>query len=472
MIGGSRPRPDGAPLRAPPVAPRAAPPTQKTTEYALVSSSPQNAAPPPDASSPPASPARADETFAHGAPRRAGLVVVYLTVFLDLLGFGLLLPLLPFYALKFGAQGLWVGVLSSAFSLAQLVSAPVLGRLSDRYGRRPVVLACLLGSAGALVVTGLAQSLWLLILGRALSGLFAGSISAAQAYVADVTRPEERARYMGLVGACIGLGFVFGPLLGSELSRFGFGGASFAAAALCLANFLFALAALPESRRRARSPSDSHALSFGRLIGAVRRPQLGRLLVAGALGTLAFVAFETTFALLAQARFGLGPSAFGRIFGGIGVVIVIVQGGLVGRLVRRYGERVLALTGAILLGTGFLILPWLGSLRAVLAAVLVIAAAQGLISPSLSSLLSRASRADDQGGVLGVGQSLASGARALGPLIAGFLYDRAAPLPYVFSALVLAAVAVLLARPSESAVPAAPSPATDPGAARQDPAPR
>ena len=183
-------------------------------------------------------------------PSRASLLVVYLTVFLDLMGFGILLPLMPYYAIHFGATGLGLGALFASFSVAQLLGAPLLGRLSDRLGRKPVLMVSLLGAAVAYVATGIADSLLTLMAARALAGLFAGSISTAQAYVADVTTPQERAKYMGLIGASIGMGFVLGPWIGSELSRFGFSTAAFVSAGLSLFNCLFGLVALRESRRR------------------------------------------------------------------------------------------------------------------------------------------------------------------------------------------------------------------------------
>lgn len=381
------------------------------------------------------------------APPRAALLVVYIAVFLDLLGFGIILPLLPFYAIKFGASGRELGLLFGAFSAAQFIGAFVLGRLSDRLGRRPVLLVCLAGTALAFGATAMAESLVQLTLARALAGLFSGSISTAQAYVADVTRPEERARYMGLVGASIGMGFVFGPWLGAELSRFGFRTSALASAGLALGNFFFALGALRESRPPGEHRSSERRVTLAPDLvrGAMASPVVRRLLLAGALTTLAFVSMESTFALLGKQRFDLGARQLGRLFGLIGITMVLVQGMLVGRLARRLGERRLAALGALLLAATLLALPFMPSLRATIAVLLGVAVGQGLLVPSLATMLSRASSAHEQGGVLGIGQSLGSLARALGPPLAGTLFDHGAARPYVLATTLMLAVAVLIA---------------------------
>ena len=480
---------------------------------------------------------------------KPGLPVVYLTVFLDLVGFGIILPLLPFYAEAFGATGIWVGAILTAYSAAQLAGASLLGRLSDRVGRRPVLLMSLAGSAASLLLCGLARSLWLLLAARALAGLFGGSIAAAQAYIADVTTPGERARYMGLLGASIGLGFVFGPALGSALARFGFGAAAFAAAALAAANLLFALFRLPETRPaevrqhghsrvdwsnfldalhhpaigrllaatflstlafvameatfallgevrfgldagrlgfvfgpalgsglarfgfgaaafaaaslaaanlvfaffrlpETRGPEErrhAHArVDLSNLLDALHHPSTGRLLAATFLSTLAFVAMEATFALLGEARFGLDASRLGLVFAYVGVVMVIVQGGLVGRLAPRFGERALATAGALVMGASLAALPLVPSLGAAYVVLAGLAVGQGLTTPMLATLLSRATDADEQGGTLGLGQSLAAAARAVGPIGAGWLYDRAVAAPYAASAAVMVLAALLV----------------------------
>jgi len=375
---------------------------------------------------------------------KPGLPVVYLTVFIDLVGFGIILPALPYYAEAFGATGVWIGAILAAYSAAQLVGASLLGRLSDRVGRRPILLMSLAGSAASLVLCGLAGSLWLLLAARALAGLFGGSIAAAQAYIADVTAPEERAKYMGLLGASIGLGFVFGPALGAGLSRFGFGAAAFTAAGLAALNLLFAFFRLPETRT-AEQRSHAHArFDWSNFADALHHPSIGRLLAATFLSTLAFVAMEATFALLGQTRFGLDTSRLGLVFTFVGVVMVIVQGGLVGRLAPRFGERALATAGALVMAASLGALPLVHSLGAALGVLAGLAVGQGLTTPMLATLLSRATDADEQGGTLGLGQSLAAAARAVGPIGAGWLYDRAVAAPYGAAAAVMVLAALLV----------------------------
>jgi DHA1 family tetracycline resistance protein-like MFS transporter len=377
-------------------------------------------------------------------PVKPGLPVVYLTVFLDLVGFGIILPQLPYYAEAFGATGIWVGAILTAYSAAQLAGASLLGRLSDRIGRRPVLLMSLAGSAASLLLCGLARSLWLLLAARALAGIFGGSIAAAQAYIADVTAPGERARYMGLLGASIGLGFVFGPALGSGLARYGFGAAAFAAASLAAANLVFALFRLPETRGAEERHHAHSRLDWTSFLDALHHPSIGRLLAATFLSTLAFVAMEATFALLGQVRFGLDAGRLGFVFAYVGVVMVIVQGALVGRLALRFGERDLATAGALVMGASLAALPLVPSLAAALGVLAGLAIGQGLTTPMLSTLLSRATDADEQGGTLGLGQSLAAAARAVGPIGAGWLYDRAAAAPYAASAAVMVVTALLV----------------------------
>ena len=375
---------------------------------------------------------------------KPGLPVVYLTVFVDLVGFGIILPALPYYAEAFGATGVWIGAILAAYSAAQLVGASLLGRLSDRVGRRPILLLSLAGSAASLVLCGLAGSLWLLLVARALAGLFGGSIAAAQAVIADVTAPGERAKYMGLLGASVGLGFVFGPAIGAGLSRFGFGAAAFAAAGLAALNLVFALFRLPETRTAEKRIRPHARFDWSSFVDALRHPSIGRLLAATFLSTLAFVAMEATFALLGQARFGLDAGRLGLVFTYVGVVMVIVQGGLVGRLAPRFGERALATAGALIMAASLGALPFVPSFGIALGVLAALAVGQGLTTPMLATLLSRATDADEQGGTLGLGQSLAAAARAVGPIGAGWLYDRAAAAPYAVSAAVMVLAALLV----------------------------
>lgn len=375
--------------------------------------------------------------------QRSSLVVVYLTVFVDLLGFGIILPILPFYAERFGANGLWVGAILTAYSGAQFVAAFFLGRISDRVGRRPVLLASLAGSAVSLALTGLAGSLAVLLASRVLAGAFGGSIATAQAYIADSTDSSNRTKYLGMLGATIGMGFVFGPAIGAGLSGFGFSTAAFVAAALAAANLLFGFFKLPETRvggdRSASRPSPVLAA-----LASLRHPTIRPVLAAIFLATCAFAGMEATFALLGQERFGLDASGMGLIFTLVGVVIAVVQGGLVGRLNVQLGERRLALLGSALMAIGLLALPLMPTLSVCVLALGLLAVGQGFVSPTLPGILSLTSTADEQGETLGIGQSAAAAARAVGPLIAGWLFDLGSALPYFVGAVLVVVAAACI----------------------------
>lgn len=375
--------------------------------------------------------------------RRAGLGVVYFTVFLDLLGFGIILPFLPFFAIELGASGTGLGALLTAYSLAQLVGAPILGRLSDRFGRRPVLIASLLGASAAMVFSGLAQTLVTLCLARALAGLFGGSISTAQAYIADVTEPGERAKFMGILGAAIGFGFVLGPALGVALDLLGLGfpGAAFTAAGLAAANAVAAFVRLEESRPESARTTSRPPL--GAWLRGLTKPGLWQALAATFLTTFAFVSMETTFALYGQERFGLDPRGFGLVLVFVGMVMIVVQGGLIGRLTGRFGVRPVAVAGGLLMGAALAGLPFMPSLVGAALALGVLAIGQGLSVPTHATLVSHAASHTEQGSTLGARQSFAAAARAIGPILAGPLYDFQAAAPY-FTSGALAVVAGLL----------------------------
>jgi DHA1 family tetracycline resistance protein-like MFS transporter len=398
--------------------------------------------------------------------RPPALLVVCLAVFVDMLGFGIILPLLPFHVAQLGGSGAWIGAMLTAYAAAQFVAAPVLGSLSDRYGRRRLLLTSLAGSAVSMTLTGLAGSLVLLVLARAFAGACGGSIGVAQAYVVDLAHPKDRIRALGAVGASIGFGFVIGPAVGAGLAGLGvgFAGACFAAAAIAAANVALGLFLLPvpttvQSGRVGHARSDERgdqaeapAASPGRtgrlasLRFALRRTSLRPVLIAIFATTFAFAGMETTFAYLGATRFGLGPAGLGLVFAAVGLVLIVVQGGLVGVLADRYGDQSVAVAGAVLLAMSLLLLPFAPAGLAY-AALGFLALGQGLLSTTTAALIARV--ADNGraklGGALGIGQSAAAAARGLGPLTAGVAYDFALPLPYVFGAVLCGAAAILLA---------------------------
>jgi len=377
------------------------------------------------------------------------LVIIFLTVFIDLLGFGIIIPLLPFYAESFGANGLIVGLLGSVFSLMQFAFAPVWGRWSDHIGRRPIILLGLLGSCASYTALALASSLTLIFVARIVGGIAGANIATAQAYIADVTTHENRARGMGLVGAAFGLGFVFGPAIGGTLTHFGPSTPMWCAAALCFANFVAAWFLLPESRHGQRVAERLGRIAVFRR--ALLRPQLLVLLALYFIVTAAFSSFEATFALFSERRFGFTAATIGYVFAFIGAVLALVQGVLVGRIVARVGERRLIPIALATMGMAIAAVPFSLGIPTLMIALGALAIGMGLNSPSLSSMVSRLSDPGDQGGVLGLAQSLASLGRVVGPVWGGFLFDRfGITVPYIGAAtLMMVAFAVALGSLSE-----------------------
>jgi MFS transporter, DHA1 family, tetracycline resistance protein len=389
-----------------------------------------------------------------GRPRglgRSSLGILFVTVFIDLVGFGIVIPLLPLYAEQFGAGAVTVTVLVAVYSLMQFLFAPWWGQLSDRIGRRPVLLIGLFGSAASYLLFGLAESLTTLFIARMLAGVAGANVGVAQAYVADVTLPADRARGMGLIGAAFGLGFIFGPVIGGLLAPYGAGTPFLAAAGLAFVNGLLALRVLPESKPHGSAPGIIQAGIRARWNALI---QLGRgsrlvwsLFAAFLLLTLAFAALEATMSIWAARRWEFTPSQVAYLFAYLGVLVTLVQGGLVGYVARRYGER-----RSVTFGMGFFAAGLAGVALAPTVATLAVALAlialgQGLAGPSLSALISRAAPPQDQGRILGISQSLSALGRVIGPVWGGFAFSRLGiGAPYLSGAvIVLLAIAVLMA---------------------------
>jgi len=373
---------------------------------------------------------------------------VWFTLFLDLVSFGIVIPVLPFYAKSTGASEGLVALLATAYSAAQFVMSPVLGRLSDRHGRRPVMLISIAGSTLAMLTLGFAQALWMLFLARTISGVCNANVSTAHAYVADRVPPAERARYMGMMGTAVGLGFIVGPSLGGLLARpdwpqFPF----FVGAGLSLLNFLMAVVWLPESRRPGAAagppPARPSLLAVAR-DRAFWRHQVG-VMVAVYFGFFcAFSAMEATFALFTEACFGWGENEAGKYFAYVGTVIVLFQGFLVGRAVAALGERRLLACGLCMSATGFTLLCAAQSAWWVILGGFFIAGGNGLIMPSMSSLVSRNSTRDDQGTHAGFAQSAGALGRIVGPMLAGALFELIGPRAPMGSAATLVLIVCLM----------------------------
>ncbi len=367
--------------------------------------------------------------------KRSPLFVIFITVFIDLIGFGIVIPVLPFYVegTKFNATPRAVGFLIASYSLMQLIFTPVLGRLSDKYGRRPVLFMSLLGTSLGFLILGFATTLWMLFVGRIIDGITGGNISTAQAYIADVTTPEERAKGMGLIGAAFGLGFTFGPAIGGILSKWGISVPFFFAAGLAFANAVLLYFTLPETvtpdhPARARSGVGRWA----QLRQSLMQPRLAFVLVIYFLFIIAFSIMTTSFALFTMYRFGYDASHNGYIFMVIGIIGVIIQGGLIGRLVKLFGEPSLVITGALLFAGSLFALPFIGPQSGLLLLLLVgggFAVGNSLATPSLTTLASKSVGRGEQGSVLGVTQAVASLARTLGPALAAVLIYSATQYP-------------------------------------------
>lgn len=373
--------------------------------------------------------------------------MVFVTVFLDLVGFGIVIPLLPLYAERFGAGPVAAAWLLSIYSLMQFLFAPWWGRLSDRVGRRPVLLVGIAGAALSYLAFGMAGSLTWLFVARAVNGLMGANVGVAQAYIADVTPPQDRARGMGMIGAAFGLGFIFGPAIGGFLSRWGPSAPFLGAAALAAANFVLAWFRLPESL-----PPEVRGAVTARNAGLRARVATvldapGRLrgLYATTFAvTMGIAGMEATLALWAGRRWGLGFESVGYGFAMVGLVAAAAQGLMVGPLVRRIGERRSGLLGLALISAGMVLIPLAPSLPLVVLAAAVFALGQAAATPSVMAMISHQGGVADQGRILAASQSLSALARVLGPWAAGaaFAYVGIAA-PYAGGAL-LAAVALLI----------------------------
>jgi DHA1 family tetracycline resistance protein-like MFS transporter len=340
------------------------------------------------------------------------LLVIFLTVLVNLLGFGIIIPLLPFYATSLGASAFTVGLLFASFSACQLVAAPILGDLSDRRGRRPVLVFSLIGTVVSFVMLALAHNVAMLFAARVIDGLSGGNISTARAYISDVTAPEDRARAFGLIGAAFGLGFVFGPALGGALSRLGYAAPAWGAAAIAGAATVLAWIWLPETAHKAAART-SPWRAMGNLL---RRPAIGRLLVVDFFYWATFAVYQTTFALFGARRFGFDVAHTGYLLALFGMIGVVVQVAAVGPVVRRLGERSTLVVGLGVAGAGLAVASFVHQIVLFIATLVPAAVGVALVIPSLTSLLSRSAAADEQGRLQGVSSALEGLGRTVGPL--------------------------------------------------------
>ena len=368
-------------------------------------------------------------------PLPPGFGVIWTTVALDLIGFGILFPVLARYTRDAGASPAVAGLVVASFSVAQLIFSPITGWLSDRIGRKPVIILSLAGTAVGSLLTGLAGSLWLLFLGRVIDGASGASVSVAQAAVTDVAAPEERARLLGLLGAAFGAGFALGPAIGGIAALVSHRLPFFIAAAIAAVNALVAVKRLPETHSRGNSSRETTAIAS--------RTNVRRLVLVTFLGLVAFSGFEATFSLLVESRFDLSESATYGVFFLIGIGLAVVQGGAIHTVVVRLGETRTIRTGLACNAAGLLLLAADAGWPTVTAALALLIVGQGIVAPTLSSQISAASHSERRGQALGVQQSAGGLARSVGPALAGYLFGRSVSSPYLVGA-ALVAVALLL----------------------------
>ena len=390
------------------------------------------------------------------------MLVIFLTVFIDLIGFGIVVPLVPLFSRHYGASGFVIGAIIASFSAMQFVFAPIWGKLSDRHGRRPILLISTAGAALSYVLFALGSgfenhtfALWALLVSRMFAGACGGNITVAQAYIADITPPENRSKRMGLIGMAFGLGFIFGPAISGVALKFGGVTApGWTAAALCALNFFLAYFILAESLK----PDSGHAANrprFAQWGHTLAQPKIGLLILIFFLATFAFSCFESTLPLLVSDNFNLGLTmdetkpamTVISLFVFCGLIGAFIQGGLIGRLVKKFGEPKLIAFSLLLTGVSLALLPFMkgdGPLRwsavlhaadwpwiKMLLALALLAVGSSLTRAPLFGLLSNLTPANEQGATLGVAQSAGALARIVGPLFAAMLYVHVPLLPYV-----------------------------------------
>ena len=374
------------------------------------------------------------------------LFSIILVVFIDLLGFSLILPLLPYYAETFSANQTTTGILIASYAVMQLIGAPILGRLSDRFGRRPVLLLSVFGTFLGFLLLGFANALWMLFVSRIIDGITGGNLSVAQAYISDVTDEKSRSKGLGMIGAAFGLGFIIGPVTGGLLSQWGYAVPAFAAAAISLINLILIYAWLPESlteEKRSQMTEKRPAITLNALLVAFQRPFTGSILITRFFFGLAFAIFQTIFSLYALAKFNLTARDTGFVLTYVGVLSVIVQGFLVGRLTSRFREDLLITVSVVLMGISLLGWALAPSLLWLYIIMTPTALSGGLLNTLLSSTLTKAVAPQEIGGILGLSAAVESSTRIIAPLLGGVLLQQIGTwAPGIFGAVVMTGVSI------------------------------
>jgi DHA1 family tetracycline resistance protein-like MFS transporter len=380
--------------------------------------------------------------------RKPSLLIIFLSVFIDLIGFGIVLPLLPRYVERFGGKGFVIGMVISSFSIMQFLFAPAWGRLSDRIGRRPVLLISNAGSAASYALFAVAASvtgtggLLILLASRVFAGICGANLSVASAYIADITPPEKRSKSMGLIGMAFGLGFILGPALGGFAGKYGLACPGWIASALCAGNFLLGCFILAESRQ----PSSEHAPIRPRLkqwTHTLSHPKLGVLIGLYFLATLCFTCFESTLPLLLDKNVHYNETRVGYLFAYCGLVAALTQGGLIGWLIKKFGDQRLISLSLFAVAVSLAMLPFMFHLFGLLIALGLFAASSNINRAPTMGQISLNSAANEQGATMGVAQSAATLARCVGPPLATTLYFVRTPLPYLTAAGIAIIAAIL-----------------------------
>ena len=359
------------------------------------------------------------------------LALIFAFVFLDLLGYSLILPLLPYYASEFGATLTLVGLLGTVNGLGQLIAAPVIGRLSDRYGRRPMLILAVSGTVLSFLLLGFAQNLWMIFLSRALDGLLGGDTALARAYITDITEPQERAKSLGLIGAAFGLGFIIGPVMGGVLSQFGINIPAIIAAGLsfiCLIAIIFWLPeSLPPSERQRMRTNPHTAFNLMNLFDELRRPCVGPLLIIRLFYSFAFTLFQSNFSLYAKEVLGLNVQNTGLVLTYVGLLSVIVQGFAIGKLTKLFKERKLIITSILLLAVCLLVWGFTQDIWLLLIILAPIALSAGILNTLLTSQITKAVYQEDVGGTLGLANSMQTLAQIVTPGMGGLILSSLGP---------------------------------------------